>query len=87
MAIFLASFRQGGGYPQVPVGFFEQKDFPLRGYGGGYPLNGKIRWVVFDRFPLCLKIISYPSESWVLPIIVVTCFVLYAGIAAVFFFL
>ena len=32
------------------------------------------------------KIISYPSESWVLPILVVSCFVLYAGIAAAFFF-
>ena len=34
---------------------------------------------------LCLKIISYPSESWVLPILVMSCFVLYAGIAAAFF--
>ena len=35
---------------------------------------------------MVLKIVSYPSESWVLPILVMSCFVLYAGIAAAFFF-
>ena len=29
---------------------------------------------------------AYPSESWVLPIVVLSCFFAYAGIAAAFFF-
>ena len=43
---------KGGLYPPFPLRFFWQNDFPLRGWGGGYPLNGQNPLKRFWQVPL-----------------------------------
>ena len=45
---------RGGEYPPIPLRkkpFFFPTDFPLRGWGGGYPLNGRIPLKRFWQVP------------------------------------
>ena len=53
----------GGGYPQMPLSFFEQKDFPLGGKGG-YTLNGKNPLSSIWRVPYDLKSLPFLRLEW-----------------------